>query len=50
MVRPAASVDTLKCLAIEGKQPLGEEEAKVAFMTSMTAAIVMKTRRPLDQL
>src|SRR5688572_13936947 len=50
MVKPAASLDTPKCFDIEGKQPLGDEDANVAFMTSITAAMVMKTRRPLDQL
>lgn len=48
-MRAAASLEMLKSLAMEGMQPLGALDAKVAFMTSMTAHIVTVMRRVVDQ-
>lgn len=50
MVKPAANSETWKCSAIEGRHPLGEEDAKVAFMTSRTAHTVIWVRRAVVQL
>lgn len=48
-VRAAASVEMPKSLAMEGIHPLGALDAKVAFMTSMTALMVTAMRRGVDQ-
>ena len=42
-------METPKCFEMEGKHPLGELDANVAFTTKSTAAIVTPTRRRIDQ-